>query len=101
MEGQHDGMDLRRTDRRTVRIVAYHWHPISDSHAKHPHVHVTELGDKRHFPTGRILVEDVLQLAIDLGAKPRDETKWTRIAERNRTNCALGATWGTGHPVVD
>ena len=87
-------------DRDEARIVAYHWHPISDSHAKHPHMHVTELGDKRHFPTGRVLIEDVLQLAVDLGAKPRDETKWSEIAERNRSNFALAATWGIGHPSV-
>jgi hypothetical protein len=87
-------------DAKEARIVAYHWHPISDSHAKYPHVHITEVGDKKHFPTGRVLVEDVLTLAIDLGAEPRNESKWAKVSESNRTNFALSATWGIGHPTI-
>lgn len=78
----------------------YHWHPISDSHEKLPHMHVDKLDPNRHFPTGRILIEDVLRLAVDLGAEPVDSTKWSEVEARNREMFAKGATWGVG-PELD
>lgn len=84
------------TGARGKRLVGYHWHPISDSHATHPHMHMFEQGDKRHYPTGRILFEDVLQLAIEYGAEPRDQARWDDLAAENRAKFVLGATWGTG-----
>jgi len=85
---------------RNKRLVGYHWHPLSDSHAKHPHLHAFEMGDKKHYPTGRILFEDVLDLAREYGVEPRDRAKWVDVATANRANFALGATWGIGVSAV-
>jgi hypothetical protein len=75
-------------------IVEYHWHPISDSEVRDPHLHVA--GDKRHLRTGRVLIEDVLQVAVEHGAVPRDPGKWAEVEARNREAFARGATWGIG-----
>ncbi|CAN5423340.1 hypothetical protein BH10ACT3_BH10ACT3_02810 [soil metagenome] len=74
------------------KLAMYHWHPIGISPITTPHLHVP--GQKCHYPTGRVLVEDVLAVAVELGAEPRDATKWRDIEERNRANFLKGATWG-------
>lgn len=80
-------------DRSGDLIAGYHWHPNLTPDILHPHVHVVD--DKTHFPTGRVLVEDVLQLAIEHGAKPIDAGAWGSVSTKNRTNFEKGATWGT------
>ncbi|HBX09915.1 MAG TPA: hypothetical protein DEG13_09065 [Candidatus Microthrix parvicella] len=47
-----------------------------------------------HYPTGRVLIENVLMLAVEMGAEPVDRARWDECCERNRFNFALGATWG-------
>lgn len=74
-------------------IVKYHWHPDDDA-PKHPHLHVPGDRSKLHHPTGRVLIEDVLQFATELGAVPRDPGKWETIYERNLENFAKSASWG-------
>lgn len=81
---------------RRRRLIGYHWHPVSPSHAVHPHLHAFEMGDKKHYPTGRVLFEDVLQLATEYGAEPRDAVRWQDVSAENREKFALGATWGVG-----
>jgi hypothetical protein len=74
----------------------FHWHPDSRSRVLTPHLHVrsTIRLKNRHVPTGRVLVEDVLGLAIELGAAPRDPKAWARVEKRNRDAFLRGATWG-------
>ena len=72
-------------------LIGYHWHPIDNSHATWPHLHVT--GGKNHYPSGRILVEDVLQLAMEYGATPTDPKAWRRVSKANRERFASEATW--------
>lgn len=79
-------------------LIGYHWHPVSSSHLTTPHFHDFEHGDTRHFPTGRILIEDVLQLATEYGANPRDKVKWADTMAENREKFARGATWGHFQP---
>jgi hypothetical protein len=76
-------------------LYEYHWHPISESHETLPHLHCAKLG-KLHVPTGRIMIEDVLKLAVSLGAKPRNATSWRDIDGQNRKKFERGATWGVG-----
>lgn len=73
----------------------YHWHPISSSHEVRPHLHCSALG-KGHIPTGRVMIEDVLNLALQKGAEARDEKRWEKLDKRNREMFARGATWGVG-----
>ena len=86
---------------RNRRLIGYHWHPVSDSHATRPHLHAFEMGDKKHYPTGRILFEDVLDLAIEYGARPRDGQRWADVSVENREMFARGATWGAGPGATD
>jgi hypothetical protein len=83
------------SDAQGADLIGYHWHPISDSHAKNPHLHDFAHDDKRHYPTGRVLIEEVLDLAIEYGAMPRDPIEWRDIAAENREKFELSASWGT------
>lgn len=85
--------DLLEDDR---RILAFHWHPVSKSHILIPHLHVESSVrfKNRHIPTGRILIEDVLALAVELGVAPRNQKAWQRVTSRNRAAFLRGATWG-------
>jgi hypothetical protein len=76
-------------------VYEYHWHPISDSHEVRPHLHCAAV-DKCHRPTGRVMIEDVLNLAVHYGAKPNDTTRWRDLDKLNREKFARGATWGVG-----
>lgn len=78
------------------QMLAFHWHPESNSRVVTPHLHVhtSTLLRKRHVPTGRVLIEDVLALAVELGAAPRDAKAWARVTQRNRAAFLRGATWG-------
>lgn len=91
--------DVYRADK---RVMTFHWHPISDSHVKTPHLHASASSTyrKMHIPTGRILVEDVLGLAHELGAQPLD-SDWHGVMATNRYNFNLGATWGSVDPPED
>ena len=78
-----------------TQIIGFHWHPDGSSRFTTPHAHVymTERLTNRHVPTGRVLIEDVLELAVELGAEPTD-TAWSEQLEENRTRFLRGATWG-------
>lgn len=81
---------LRRDDR---EMVAYHWHPDEPGDKTYPHLHLDGKSSP-HYPTGRVLIEDLLMLAVEMGAEPVDRARWDECHERNRSNFALGATWG-------
>lgn len=76
-------------------LFAYHWHPTVAA-ARFPHVHVRG-HPKRHVPTGRVWLEDVLALAVELGAKPRNDG-WADLLHENRVNVAKSASWGAQPP---
>ena len=76
-------------------LYEYHWHPISTSHEVRPHLHCSAVA-KRHIPTGRVMIEDVLNLAVQHGAKPNNMTRWNELDKLNREKFARGATWGVG-----
>lgn len=76
-------------------LYEYHWHPISASHEVRPHLHCSAVG-KGHIPTGRVMIEDVLNLAVQHGAKPNNATRWKELDRLNREKFARGASWGVG-----
>jgi hypothetical protein len=78
-----------------TKIVDFHWHPAITPLIPFPHLHAPSEPDKRHFPTGRVLIEDVLVLAVECGAQPRDSAKWDKVREANVGNFGKAATWGT------
>ncbi|WP_419402586.1 hypothetical protein [Mycobacteroides abscessus] len=84
--------DLRLSDK---SLYEYHWHPISVSHEVRPHLHCAAV-DKGHIPTGRVMIEDVLNLAVQCGAKPNNLARWTALDKLNREKFSRGATWGVG-----
>ncbi|MBI1757964.1 MAG: hypothetical protein HYR62_01830 [Actinobacteria bacterium] len=59
-------------------MLDYHWHPTGQSDEVRPHLHLgatqlTEgavLSRKTHVLTGRVTLEDVIRMAIRLGATP-------------------------------
>lgn len=81
-------------NRRQESVIDLHWHPELDENIQFPHLHVYSERDRRHYPTGRVLIEDVLRLAVEMGAQPRDESKWQRVSQKNIENFKKGATWG-------
>jgi hypothetical protein len=77
-------------DRDERELFVYHWHPEGVSPIQVPHMHFSGAApislppapggqqprrlevDRAHFPTGRIALEDVIELLIrDLGIVPR------------------------------
>lgn len=77
-------------------LYEYHWHPISESHEVRPHLHCSAVDDKGHIPTGRVMIEDVLNLAVQYGAKPNSSARWEELDKLNREKFGRGATWGIG-----
>ena len=76
---QVDGADERE-------LFAYHWHPVGRSHEVGPHLHISgrtdpaELGDA-HFPTGPIILADIVRLLIqDFDVRPR-RADWSRVLD--------------------
>ncbi|MGB8178904.1 MAG: hypothetical protein WCF63_01950, partial [Acidimicrobiales bacterium] len=64
----------------------------------YPHLHARQYSCGLHHPTGRVLIEDLLILAVECGAVPLDKNKWNRIEKKNKRNFTLGATWGAPNP---
>jgi len=71
-------------------LFAFHWHPGNDR-IRYPHVHVRDVD--LHVPTGRVLLEDALRLAAEIGSTPRNSA-WIDVLETNRENVSKSATWG-------
>jgi hypothetical protein len=85
-----------------AELLAYHWHPETEEEGRRvrePHLHVRDPRAPRwplrkaHLPTGRVALEDVVVLAIELGAKPlrRD---WRVVLVRTRAAFHRWRTWG-------
>lgn len=85
-----NGYFINLNDRDGERF-AFHWHPGNDR-IRYPHVHIRGV-DALHVPTGRVLLEDVLRLAAEIGCDVRNE-KWRDVLDGNRVNFGLSAKWG-------
>jgi hypothetical protein len=93
-------------------VVVYDWAPAGMSPVRTPHVHVpiagstvlrqrhgsplesqkTYLGNL-HFPTGRILLEDIVELLIrEFRVDPRRDD-WEALLKHNREVLGRGRTW--------
>lgn len=66
-------------------VFAYHWHPESRSRVTAPHLHIgsgmniPKAVSAAHFPTGPVMLHEVVRLLIsDFGVRPR-RADWARI----------------------
>lgn len=78
--------------------LAYHFHPRTPKDLPHLHVNAdagwaTRGLRRRHLPTGRVALEDVIQSLIeDFGVVPLKDA-WRRDLDRNRRIYADRRTW--------
>ena len=71
-------------------VVSYEWHPEGTSWVTWPHLHIgramlrdnARLTSRMHPPTGPVLIEDVIRLAIvEFGVRPR-RPEWAAVLQR-------------------
>jgi hypothetical protein len=79
-----------RLDDPEGELFAFHWHPDVFA-ASFPHVHVR--GHPQHLPTGRVFLEDVLALSVEIGTEPRNDG-WREVLAGNHRDLAQSQTWG-------
>jgi hypothetical protein len=53
-------------DRQQTAVIDFHWHPERTPDVQFPHLHLYPEVERRHFPTGRVLIEDVLRLVVEM-----------------------------------
>jgi hypothetical protein len=80
-------------------IVSFQWHPDSQSPVTWPHFHLgpgAEVGHERlsscHVPSGRISVEQVLRLVIELGAETL-RTDWDDVLTASQETYEQWRSW--------
>ena len=75
-------------------LVTYHWHPEQHTGVTWPHLHVGTaalaggglLSRKSHLPSRRIALEQVLRLAVELGAEPELADWEDALADRSTSS---------------
>lgn len=80
-------------------LFAYQWQPHGRSPVTTPHLHLgsgldapdTQL-PKVHLPTGRVSIEEVIRLAIELGAAPLRED-WEEVLKTTEDAFVRWRTW--------
>ena len=72
-------------------VVAYHWHPLTQTEVLWPHVHIGQgavgnaarIGEryihKIHFPTGQVSLEEVIRLLIREFQVPVRREDWEQV----------------------
>lgn len=79
-------------------LLTFHWHPqareprdpAAQVLARDPHMHIGSAATSddrllnRHMPTERLSIEDVLILAVEMGATPRDGWQDVILSARER-----------------
>jgi hypothetical protein len=90
-------------DENSEEIIGYHWHPHSVSRISFPHLHLgsgakvgrAELEDaKAHLPTGRVGVEEVINLLIEHFEVEAHKRDWKNLLMGNLNKFTKYATWG-------
>ena len=84
-------------------LIGFHYHPeLDDDPVMHPHIHVYADADerfadfnlhKRHIPSGRVALEDVIEwLIIELEVKAL-RSDWRQILQATRKQFKRICTW--------
>lgn len=87
--------DYELLDSANREVVAYQWHPQGRGPVTWPHMHLgPAAGDlwrpvsRAHFPTGAVLISDVLRLAIREFGVPPLRADWEAVLQRSRSALA-------------
>ncbi len=84
-------------------LIGFHYHPeLDDDPVMHPHIHVYADADKRfadfnlhkrHIPSGRVALEDVIEwLIVELEVKAL-RSNWQQILQTTRKKFKRICTW--------
>jgi hypothetical protein len=75
-------------------LFAYHWHPdTADADvAKTPHLHVSGEHERLHLPTGRVSMERVVRLAVELGCSTI-RADWEKVLDETEAEFVAHRTW--------
>lgn len=87
-------------DRDGRELIAFHWHPESNSPHRYPHIHLPQHTipfdvSALHFPSPRISFEYVVQMAIEkFGARVRNGADYEGVLRRTSEAFERYRTWG-------
>ncbi|MCX6020171.1 MAG: hypothetical protein NTZ05_00270 [Chloroflexi bacterium] len=95
--------DYSLRDLENREIVAYHWHPNSQSDTEYPHLHVFD-GElaHAHLPTGRVALEDVVRLAIErfrVPPKVGAKEDWRAVLTGSQRRFEVWRSWHGAGPL--
>lgn len=90
-------------DSESKDLIGFHYHPeLDDDPVLYPHIHVYADADKRfslfnlhkrHIPSGRVPLEDVIEwLIVELDVKPLQED-WQTVLKETREKFKQNWTW--------
>jgi hypothetical protein len=85
-------------DGKSQVVLGYHWHPGVGSVAT-PHLHLgpevatAHLDRKKHLPTGRVSLEQVIRVAIEELGVISLRPGWRRILDRTQARFEKYRTW--------
>lgn len=95
-------LELLRADK---RLFAFHWHPQPPNVVKTPHLHLPkEPGTCApalallHIPTGRVSVEELIRLALEIGVQPRRDDFDAVLTATQRAHEERRSWGGSGSP---
>jgi hypothetical protein len=83
-------------------IIGYHWHPEGESDFRRPHLHLgygaeigrVELEDtKAHIPTGRVALEDFIELLIRAFRIEERRDDWGQILQASAETFRKYGKW--------
>ena len=72
-----------------VEFLAYHWHPQRGSRVTWPHLHLqlpssAPVTGRTHLPTGVVLPEDIVRLAIEEFAVHPRRPDWATVLRQTK-----------------
>jgi hypothetical protein len=93
------GYDYTLQARSGEEIIAFHWHPEARGRYSAPHLHAGTnfFSKKRHVPTGRITLEEVLRFGIeelDVQVRPDHKATWDATLAETEKRHKDWRTWG-------
>jgi hypothetical protein len=76
-----------------IEVFSFHWHPYAQGSVDWPHLHVGGRHRKVHVPTGRVAIEQVVALAVEMGAEPLKDN-WRTVLDKTLGRHLQFRTWG-------